>query len=65
MQTCTSSSYMLLLSKNAQTNLSELESSRVIANSETEPGLQESELNSEAESEQNATDHTPEINSYV
>ena len=56
---------MLLLSKNAQTNLSELESSRVIANSETEPGLQESELNSEAESEQNATDHTPEINSYV
>ena len=60
----------ILLSKNAQSNSSEPGSSRVVTNSETEPEeqsespsfIQGSELNSEAESEQNATDHTPEIN---
>ena len=60
----------MLLSKNAQSNSSEPGSSRVVTNSETEPEeqsespsfIQGSELNSKAESEQNATDHIPEIN---
>ena len=61
----------MLLSKNAQTNSSEPESSRVVTNPKTESEeqsespqfIQGPELNSETESEQNATeDHTLEIN---
>ena len=63
----------ILLSKNAQTNSSEPESSRVVTSPTTESEeqsespwfVQDPRLNSETESEQNATeDHTPEINNY-